>query len=750
MAAAKETAVKKKTKPDDFSSVRHSSGFRMRSIIRSPFCLLLLAFLIAFLCADTVWRYKSLETVTAVKTNEVPIEASRYSSQANPHSTVLFPSTMDGRWWVLHTENFLKQRDSWRVRSTTLDNAPDGREVHWSSSIIWILSGLSNILAGLNGESATKSVANAAFWVGPATLLFSLILLGCLASQRFGHISTILFLLVFSTWPTIYQAFRAGETDHHGLVCTFIAASILSLVAGGSGLLYRKNSLYPFFPSSLENAKIWFRLSGFFGAAALWISAASFIPILASCGLAGVGAFLIRDRSVATAEPELWRSWARAGFWGCLFFYLLEYFPSHMGLRLEVNNPLYALAWLGAGDLLARWISFLKGGKPFPKGRKSIFFAGISVFFILLPLGLIKLAPSEFFLVSDRFLLLLHNQFIQEFQSLPKAFSEGNGIAISIEWFALPLFAIAGTFILFRSSDLKGPWLPALLTVATPALLMQALAIWQIRWSVPAQTLWALYALVLLDAAFRSRRAKTIAAIFAVCAIATIAPLTLGTFVNLFQDNDQEALPKSVIPTIIARDIAHRLLQANPNQLPTVLSGPTTSTELNYYGGIHTLGTLYWENLEGLKRAAAIFAAPDEATFRNLIKKVGVTHILVSTWDNFGKAYVDLLREAGNSVPESSETYLEQILNSGETPHWLRPLFYPIPEGFDIKNERLRLFAVLPDQTEAQSFFHQGIYAFESGDYPKANELFQKTETLSPFEPDLPYWISETAKKLQK
>jgi hypothetical protein len=101
-------------------------------------------------------------------------------------------------------------------------------------------------------------------------------------------------------------------------------------------------------------------------------------------------------------------------------------------------------------------------------------------------------------------------------------------------------------------------------------------------------------------------------------------------------------------------------------------------------------------------------------------------------------------------VPESSETYMEKILNSGEIPHWLRPLFYPIPEGFDIKNERLRLFAVLPDQTAAQSSFHQGIYAFESGNFPKANELFQKTETLSPLEPDLPYWISETAKKLQK
>ena len=732
------------------SSVLNSSGFSFKSVFQSRVSLLLLAFLVVFLGADTIWRYESLSKVSAVKTNEVPIEQSRYSSDAKPHSIILPPSTMDGRWWVLHTEKFLNQSVSWRVRSTTLDNAPEGREVHWSSSIVWILAILSKIYGSITGHPASQSVAEAAFWVGPLTLLFSLILLGWLASLRFGHLPTILFLLIFSVCPTIYQAFRAGETDHHGLACTFTAASILSLVAGGSGLLYRKKSPYAFFPSSFENARNWFRLSGILGATALWISAASFIPILAACGLAGLGAYLIRDRTAATAEPELWRSWAKAGFWGCLFFYLLEYFPSHMGLRLEVNNPLYALAWLGAGDLLARWILFLNGGKPFPKGQTSIFFAAISVFFVLLPLGLIKFAPSEFFVVSDRFLLLLHNQFIQEFRSLPSAISEGDWIAICIEWFALPFFCLGGTTILFRAGDLKGPWLPALLTVAAPALLMQALAIWQIRWSVSAQTLWALYALVLLDAAFRSRTVKSVVAIFAVCALATCAPLTLGTFTMLFRKMDEESLSKSVIPTLIARDISHRLLQADSNKLPTVLTGPTTSTELNYYGGIRTLGTLYWENLPGLKSAAFIFAAPDEPTFRDLINKAGVNYILVSTWDNFGSAFVDLLRQADYSVPEPGHTYLERLLAGEPLPTWLRPLFYPIPEGFDIPEENLRLFAIVPNQTPAQAMLHQGIYAFDAGDFPLAKELFQKAEKISPLEPQLQQWIAENNKQLKK
>jgi len=37
----------------------------------------------------------------------------------------------------------------------------------------------------------------------------------------------------------------------------------------------------------------------------------------------------------------------------CLAAYLIEYLPSHMDLRLQVNHPLYGLAWIGVGELLA-------------------------------------------------------------------------------------------------------------------------------------------------------------------------------------------------------------------------------------------------------------------------------------------------------------------------------------------------------------------------------------------------------------
>jgi hypothetical protein len=127
-----------------------------------------------------------------------------------------------------------------------------------------------------------------------------------------------------------------------------------------------------------------------------------------------------------------------------------------------------------------------------------------------------------------------------------------------------------------------------------------------------------------------------------------------------------------------------------------------------------------------------------------------VNYILVSTWDNFGSAFVDLLRQAGYSVPEPGHTYLERLLAGEPLPTWLRPLFYPIPEGFDIPEENLRLFAIVPNQTPAQAMLHQGIYAFDAGDFPLASEFFQKAEKISPLEPQLQQWIAENNKRLQK
>lgn len=708
----------------------------------------ILCFLAFFLGGDTLLRHRELERVTNLRTSEVPVETTRVSPEARPRSVVLSPTTMDGRWWVIHAEEFLRG-NSWRVRHTALDNAPGGREVHWSSGLVWLLGGLASVCSSLTGKSAVDCVSQAAFWAGPCLLLLSGVLFGWIIIPRFGAGLAAIFILLYCTSPVVYQGFRAGETDHHGLVTTFSVASLLCLVAAGGGLVKggkRKAPPGHFVPFTV--ARKGFILSGLLGGAALWVSAASFIPILGGCGMGAVLVFLLRDREYSQAEPRLWRVWGLSGCFSSLFFYILEYVPHHMGWRLEVNHPLYALAWLGAGDLLARSFSKWEGKPFFPSRWKSGMAATASVVCIALPAFFVLLEPRKFFWVSDKFLLLLHNEFIQEFESLPRMFGQGAGIPAFLELFTWPFFVLTGSFLMFRSGTLSRMWGGLLCLGLAPAFVMQGLAVWQIRWSVLSTGIWMVCVLIVLAAWLERREGKVVPVLFGAAVLFAVLPLPMSCLWILINKDLCRQMPKAVIPTLLARDVAHRLIQASPSRLPVVLSGPTTSTDLTYYAGIKTIGTLYWENTEGLKRAAEIFAAPDEQTAGRLVEKAGITHIVVSTWDNFGKAYVELLRKAGVSVPPAGETFIEKLLRENKPPDWLRPLYYPIPAGFGIEEERMRIYAVVPEQSHFQALLHRGIYHFEAGEYDRALTMFSEAGGEKPGDPQVLGLIAAAREKL--
>jgi hypothetical protein len=150
-------------------------------------------------------------------------------------------------------------------------------------------------------------------------------------------------------------------------------------------------------------------------------------------------------------------------------------------------------------------------------------------------------------------------------------------------------------------------------------------------------------------------------------------------------------LPRTLVPSILLRDIAHRLVEANPRRTPAVLSDPTSSTELAYYGGLRTIGTLYWENIDGLKRAATIFSASSEHEAHSRLLHAGITHIVLPSWDDFSD-----LSTYRRLLGASDTSYLERVLAGKAKPPWLREYPYPIPESFGIPEERVRVFEVLP------------------------------------------------------
>src|SRR5208283_5985091 len=96
--------------------------------------------------------------------------------------------------------------------------------------------------------------------------------------------------------------------------------------------------------------------------------------------------------------------------------YAIEYFPAQMGWRLEVNHPLYGLAWLGGGELICqlgrRWVP---GAIP---GRSDSRLAvGGAILAGLLP-AVALIARSRTFWVADPFLWRLHTAYIAEFHGM--------------------------------------------------------------------------------------------------------------------------------------------------------------------------------------------------------------------------------------------------------------------------------------------------------------------------------------------
>ncbi len=704
-------------------------------------CLVLLAI---FVAADTAIRLMGVAAVTAVQTSETPEGTRKISPGGRERVEILPPASMDARWWVIHTENFLRG-NSLRVRATDLDNAPAGREVHWSSSLIWLLAAMAGLVSAVTGKPAVECVAQAAYWAGPVLLSGCLLGLGLMTARRFGPGLAGILLLIFGTSPLIYQGFRAGETDHHGLVCALAAGSVLALVAGGGGLVRRDGKKTLGWPRP-DSARRWFLLSGCLGGAALWVSAASFIPILVGCALGAMALAFVFKRKSADGwliAPELWRTWGRAGCASSLFFYAVEYFPNHMGWRLEVNHPLYALAWLGAGDLLARILGRVEAASGrLPSQKKPLKAASpltliASLLALAAPVVLILANPQGFFWVADRFLSLLHNEYIQEFQSFIECLKTGEepGVVPFAEMLGWPLFVLGGGGWLWWRGALAREWRALLVLAVAPAVVMQALALYQIRWGIMATGLWAVCALVLLAGFLHSReRSRGFVALSAAWILLAALAFPLLSLVSLSQAaNLKEHLPKIVIPTILLRDVSHRLVQSSPDRLPVVLSGPTSSTDLTFYGGIKTIGTLYWENREGLLRAARLFDAQTEEETLKLLLDSGVTHIVVSSWDNFGGGYAHLLRRTEGRTPEVEEGYLARILRESEPPpDWMRPLSYPIPTGFGIEDHWVKIFQIAPGQTRAEALIQRAYYWQDEGDAAEAMSLLQEAINLDP------------------
>lgn len=714
--------------------------------ISRPFLAYLgvLALALGFVAFDLHWRFDEIQKTTAFG-RSIGLATDAHLAPGSRERSVILPTmATDTRWWIMHTEQMLKDHE-WRVRHTPSDNAPFGREVHWSSPPMWFMAGVASALSALNVFPSADSVQWAAVFVGPIYLCLLLIGLSWMVVRAFGSWPAIVLCLsLVGAWP-LFQFFRAGEGDHHGLASCASMASVLCLLAAGatsqsrtSGKSRSRNDADSWPDPTIAGR--WFVTSGIIGAVGLWISSASQIPALVGTAASALLiALLARRAKTWTIQPELWRVWGLSGGLASLAFYLLEYFPSHLGLRLEVNNPVYALAWIGGGEILFRLCRLLAGSGPISRNRAEWLTLFLSLVVCALPVVLVLFYKEHVFRVSDRFLFNLHSYYISEFQNFwnfQHAFKTRLQLA---EFIALPILALATTFGLLVTKNVSDYRLCQLLAALGPALVLQAMALSQVRWGGNAMALWIALLVVCTAIVIENLQRRSIKPIVASALVLffalSVAIYPAKSFLSWQErEGKKDGIDREFLPNIFLRDIAHRVIRNYSAGTPVILSGPDSTTDLIYFGGVKGLGTLYWENLDGLRAASQIYAAKTASETLELLTKQGVTHMVFFSWDSFAQRYVRLARGLGRDT-EAKDGYIATLLEGRQLqPLWLRPVYYPM-EQLGVKDAWVRIYEVVPNQTPAQWHYYVGVYQLQAGQLGPAEENFRKARAANPADP---------------
>lgn len=626
----------------------------------------------------------------------------------------------DAQLWVLNALD-LQERGGARVRFTATDNAPFGREVHWSSPLVWIVAGAGHLRHLLTDEPLTLATERAVGWINFALLGTLLVALSAWAAHRAGAGAGLLVAVGMIGHRDFYDAFSPNYVDHHGLITAAAFGLVLGAVFMGGGWwradpAHRPVLLLPNSRADVRRAAV---VSALCGAVGLWLSAASTIPAIAFTAAAALATVAWRGRAAqahgAAFDAAAWRLWGRVGALASVFFYLLEYAPSHFGLRLEVNHPLYALAWWGGAEFVARLGErhlAPAAARAFPLRRW--FVPALAV--VAAPCALL-LGGTAVFAVRDPFVGRLSHH-VLEGMSLP-ALVRATGwdiFFLHVNATLLPALAAAGLLWARGTRDRLALTFAA---VATAGFV--ALACWQIRFWQNSSGPQLCLTLVVLAALTQDWGARARWLLVLGTTVGLFVPPTLTRVLALHETVRQRTAGRLDLAPALHRDIAAALRASQPTGDIVLLGCPSTSSGVGYYGRFKTVGTLYWENFTGLRAAAEIFSATTAAEARTLMRARQVTHIALTSDEDFLRDYFVLLHP-GAPPADFEKTFGHQLFVQQQLPVWLRVLPYRPAPDLHRPGTRVLLLQVVPDQSDAEALYHIAAAQLANGDAPHAEQ----------------------------
>lgn len=682
-------------------------------------------------CGFLVWaggvRGRRVEYVTSLAKDELKVDAASPSGYVGGMRRMIVPEhNNDSYSWIIQTQLMLAHRE-WRVRHIDYENAPFGHEVNAASPYRWWLGLIAWLDHEISGRPPGLSVERAALFADPLLHLLLLVAATIFVAWRFGAFPAALLSIGLAAMFPLAGGFLPGLPDHHALAQICALWSVLLLLGGiGAGSPVRppagggRPETGPGHAS--PRTWRWFFTAGVMGGFGLWIGVAGQVAILLGIALgallaAWVGRGDAKEDPAAAPEATPWRAWALGGAATIFVAYLVEYYPAHLGAwQLQAIHPLYGLAWLGGGELLSRAVAWIQRGKP-SRGLRDI---GVVVLaaaaLAALPVVMWKTHNQGFLaadLASSRLTKLPDGAVAASFWD----WIIHDGITRTVWATVLPLLLVLpATWMLVRHGT--GPGLRTMLAIALgPVLVTFGFACRQLGWwnSLDAMLL---VLLVAATAAMR-RTARPRLTRWAWSGIVGLI-LMLGAIqlMPLTGAGMKGSLTEPEAKELTERDLAHWLAKQAGAKGAVVLAPPNETASLCYYGGLSGLATLDSANKDGFVAAVRIASATTAEEALELIRRRGVTHIIIPSWDS----YLDEYARWGLGQLEGS--FVDGLHHWG-LPPWLRPVPYQFPTITGFEGQSVTVLEVVEEQDDATAMSRLAEYFIEMSQLDMAASLGQ-------------------------
>ena len=661
-------------------------------------------------CGFLAWsgavRVRRVEYVSGLVGRARPVDAPDARSPTGyaggQRELIVAGRNEDSFHWIAQTQQMFAGAEA-RVRRVDYENAPFGRDVSAASPYRWWLGWVAWLDHEASGRPIGMSVERAALVADPILQLLVVAGGAILATLQFSGFAAALLCAGLVAMFPLAAAFLPGMPDQQGLADILAIAGILALLAG----------MRPPRAGANGHERRWFAAAGVVGGLGMWVSVPTQVPVTAGLFAGALFAAWLGGRckdGPGVAPP--WRTWALAGGATVLAAYLAEYFPGHLGSSsLRSIHPLYGIAWLCGGELLARADLRLRGAGPSPGGTLVSVLAAAGV----------AAVPALMWRTGDPGFLSRGLSWAR-LGGLPGA-SVASGLwallareGSTLEVLAtlLPLAgAVAAVWIMLRPST--GPATRASIAVALgPVLVALGFACRELGW-------WAVLdcalAAMMVAAAGEWEPAPSAgrwmlaaaALAFAVPGIAKVCPGRSGGEGATLTSQDSEEL--------VERHLAHWIAGRDGEPGAVVFAPPNETTTLCFYGGLRGIGSFAADNTAGFGNTLAIAGARTMEEAQGELRGRGVRYVVVPSWDpffdEFARRYLD--RRSSNRP-----NFFVGELRRWNLPPWLRPVPYQMPVGGGFEGQSVLVFEVVDEQSPAAAAGRLAEYLVETGNLEAA------------------------------